>query len=107
MHMKSYSFISPSLSGILSDDYLYFEGTTRPQKLLMFNDEKKLTEEMTCDLERYFNDLYNLFLRKLTTFASGNSGSDEEVLKLQALLHELIKVRKIIEKASGTDIMEG
>ncbi len=99
--------ISPSLSGVLSDDYLYFEGVRRPESFFMLRDggEKIIETEDIVVLERYWNDMYNLFLRKLTQFAGSNPINDEESLKLQALLEEMIKVKKLIENASKTAIM--
>lgn len=103
--MKTYSFTSPSLTGVLSDDYLYFEGANRPQEFFMLRDGGEVAREKIERLEVYFNDIYNLFLRKITAFAGGGSVSDEETLKLQALLQELIKVRQLIENAGRTAIM--
>jgi len=97
--MKVYTPI-PSLAGILSDDYLYFEGVSKPADLFMVREDHKHIQE----LEKYWNDIYNLFLRKLTLFA-GSSCSDEESLKLQALLQELVKVKRMIENDGKADIM--
>lgn len=107
--MKAYSTISPTLSGVLSDDYLYFEGTRRPQAFFTLRDGKTVgnndREKSILMLEQYFNDVYNLFLRKLTSFASSDPASDDESLKLQALLQELVKVKGLIENAGKADIM--
>lgn len=101
--MKTYHL--PTISGVLSDDYLYFEGTSRPQAFFTLRDGAHVKDaHELLELERYWNDLYNLFLRKLTDFAGGPV-SDEESLKLQALLQELIKVKILIENAGKTDIM--
>ncbi len=93
----------------MSDDYLYFEGYARPASLFTLHDkskdEKISKKEDIVILDKYFNDLYNLFLRKLTTFAGNNPTSDEESVKLQALLQELIKVRNLIENSTKTAIM--
>ena len=107
--MNTYPIISPTLSGVISDDYLYFEGTQRPQEFFILRDGGILCEERREEsvlvLEQYFNDMYNLFLRKLTLFASSVPISDEESLKLQALLQELIKVKRLIENATKVAIM--
>jgi hypothetical protein len=102
--MKTYS-AAPNLIGVISDDYLYYEGVSRPAAFYLVRDEGHLSNESIFELERYFHDVYNLFLRKLTNFA-GVASTDEESLKLQALLQELINIKKLIENASGTDIME-
>ncbi len=104
--MKTYSTISPSLTGVLSDDYLYFEGTERPEEYFMLRDGGEVSPENILSLERYFNDLYGLFLRKLTLFAGGGVINDDDSLKLQALLQEMIKVRNLIENAGKPAIMD-
>jgi hypothetical protein len=103
--MKTYPLTS-TLLGVLTDDYLYFEGTARPQAFYTIEDGK-LSPTETRELEQYWNDIYNLFLRKLTLFAGSIPMSEEETLKLQALLQELIKIKNLIEKAGETDIMGG
>ena len=100
------NYVIPTLTGFISDDYLYFEGTMRPQAFFLIRDGGKVSKEHILELEQYWNDLYNLFLRKLSLFAGAKATSDEE-LKLQALLQELIKVKKLIENGPGTDIMDG
>jgi hypothetical protein len=102
--MKTYS-LTPSLHGVLSDDYLYFEGAARPEEYFLLRDGGAVSEESVLQMERYFNDIYTLFLRKLALFASGSDANDEENLKLQALLQEMIKVRNLIENAEKADIM--
>jgi hypothetical protein len=103
--MKTYSINSPSINGVLSDDYLYFEGTPRPSQIFTIQEGQIYTPEDIIVLEKYFNDTYNLFLRKLTIFSGNNEINDEETVKLQALLQELIKVKKLIENTSKTAIM--
>src|SRR3989344_2322451 len=98
--METYSIISPSLEGVLSDDYLYFEGTGRPEALFVIRDGGTPSGENILILERYFNDIYNLFLRKLANFSSTEPTEAQDSLKLQALLQELIKVKSLIENAS-------
>lgn len=101
--MKTYNITSPSIDGVLSDDFLYFEGVSRPSELYTVRDSgysrdsSYSSEDRISVLEKYFNDLYNLFLRKLTSFAMFEHTNDEEAMKMQALLQELIKVKKIIE----------
>jgi hypothetical protein len=57
-------------------------------------------------LEKYLNDLYNLFLRKISTYVTIQASIVEDSIKLQALLQEIIKVKDLIEKASSPDIMK-
>ena len=113
--MKTYSTISPSLEGILSDDALYFEGARRPPAFFVMRDGlseekvKEKSEENILIMEKYFNDIHSLFLRKLSNFSNNdfteNENKDEESIKLQALLQELIKVKGLIENSSKVAIM--
>ena len=95
--MNTYSIVSPSLDGVLSDDYIYFEGVRRPSELFTVRDSGIESEENKVILERYFNDIYNLFLRKLTHFTGNSPVNNEETLKMQGLLQEMIKVKGLIE----------
>jgi hypothetical protein len=92
--------MSPSLDGVLSDDHLYFEGVSRPAEIYTVRDQHIYTQDSLDVLEKYFNDIYNLFLRKLTNFAMFEYSDEESTMKIQALLQELIKVKKLIENAS-------
>ncbi len=94
--MKNYSTKVPSIDGVLSDDLLYFEGIRRPTRISIIKDSPNISGDNLDLLEKYFNDIYNLFLKKLSAFAIGEKASDEEALKLQALLQELIKVKSLL-----------
>ena len=85
----------PSLDGLLSDDALYFEGVSRPAEYYVFRDAPSAATDPIV-LERYWNDVYNLFLRKLSSYANDADAKDEESVKLQALLQELIKVKALL-----------
>ncbi len=85
----------PIIQGILSDDFLYFEGVKRPNNIEMIKDGEIELHDVDL-LEKYFNDVYNLFLRKFASFAMFENISDEETIKMQALLQELIKVKGLI-----------
>ncbi len=98
--MKTYNIMSPSLDGVLSDDHLYFEGVSRPGEIYAIRDQHIYTHDSLAVLEKYFNDIYNLFLRKLSSFAMFEYSNEESTMKMQALLQELIKVKKLIENAS-------
>lgn len=98
--MIQYSTVSPSIIGVLSDDNLYFDGLNRPAEVYVIRDGGDVTGNTIDVLEKYFNDVYNLFLRKLSAFASLDHASIEDTTKLQALLQELIKVRGLIEGAA-------
>jgi len=93
--MKNYSIISPSLDGMLSDDSLFYEGVTRPGIIYTVRDNGGSMDDIEV-LEKYFNDIYNLFLRKLSNFAMFERNNEDDTMKLQALLQELIKVKKLM-----------
>ena len=93
--MKNYSITSPSIDGMISDDLLYFEGVSRPSVVFTVRDGGGSMDDIEV-LEKYFNDIYNLFLRKLSNFAMFEKTSEDDTLKLQAILQELIKVKKLM-----------
>ncbi len=93
----------PTFDGIISEDYLYFEGIKRPVNTYMFNDSGYPSEEDGYILEKYFNDVYNLFLRKISYFASDDMSKEEDIIKIQALLQELIKVKKLINSTNESN----
>jgi hypothetical protein len=92
---KAYSLAMPSLDGLLSDDALYFEGVSRPPEYYVFRDAPSAAGDPVI-LERYSNDVYNLFLRKLSSFVGDVGAPNEDSVKLQALLQELIKVKGLL-----------
>src|SRR5574343_880687 len=97
--MKKYIINPPDLSGILSHDFLFFEGVNCSNKIYKILDSGYMPDsdkDNAVLLEKYFNDIYNLFLRKLSAFAVFENIDAENTLKLQALLQELIKVKKIM-----------
>jgi hypothetical protein len=98
----NYNTVLPSLDGVISDDCLYFEGVHKPLEVYTIRDRedpnKTISKNEIDVLEKYFNDVYNLFLRKLSSFASIENSSSEDTMKMQALLQELIKVKNLINK---------
>lgn len=100
--MKSYNIISPTIDGLLSDDNLYFEGVSKPSKVYFIRDNGSADCRDVDVLEKYFNDIYNLFLRKISAFAAFDVVGNEDTIKIQALLQELIKVKKLILEVSET-----
>jgi hypothetical protein len=98
--MKNYYPPTPLIDGILSDDYLYFEGINRPSELFFIKDGAKVDGRDFDILEKYLNDVYNLFLRKVSNYISVDKPSEEETIKIQALLQELIKVKNLISGVS-------
>lgn len=101
--MRNYNIVSPSIDGVLSDDNMYFEGVNRPSIIYTIRDKGVATVEDIGVLEKYFNDVYNLFLRKLSSFAMFESTTHEETMKMQALLQELIKVKDLINSKENIE----
>ena len=50
-------------------------------------------------LERYFYDLYGVFMKRLSQFVLESEPTDLETVNLQAMLQEMIKVKKLGMKA--------
>jgi len=99
--VKDYALVSPSLDGLLSDDALYFEGISRPAAYYTLRDAPPGSGDPIV-LEHYWNDVYNLFLRKISSFAAGDGAPEEDSIKLQALLQELIKVKELLSGKEAT-----
>lgn len=49
-------------------------------------------------IEQYFQDLYGVFIKKLSRFAVDIDITDDESLKLQAFLQELIKIKRLMRE---------
>jgi len=50
----------------------------------------------TVELELYFNDLYHLFLRTLTTMVHEPDLTDEQEQRMQHMLSELLQAKRIL-----------
>ena len=101
--IRDYTVTSPSLDGILSHDSIVYEGISRPHEIIRAFDRPKNdpipdlhNPEKRQILQDYFNDLYGLFMRKLSHFITEIEVSPDTELKLQAMLQELIKVKKLL-----------
>ncbi len=101
--IRDYTIASPSIDGILSHDSIEYEGLIRPLEIIRAFDKPNneripdLTNpEKRQILQDYFNDLYGLFMRKMSQFMTEYEVSSEIELKLLALLQELIKVKKLL-----------
>lgn len=111
--MHPYTITSPSIDGLLTHDDLYFEGIKRPLAAFAVRDaphdsaSAAILSELITDLERYFNDVHQLFLKKLAEFSTNRFSSPEETLKLQALLQEIVKVKELIVTTSTANPQVG
>ncbi len=101
--IRDYSFTSPSLDGILCHDSIVYEGLNRPTEVIRAFDRPRdevipdlINPEKRQILQDYFNDLYGLFMRKMGQFIAENEISPDFELKIQAMLQELIKVKKLL-----------
>ncbi len=108
--MRDYQIASPSLEGVLNHDSLLYEGLIRPLEILRVldgpaakgrpkNDEKiKCAKEEQKVLERYFQDLYSIFMKKLSHFVVDPFVASDETVKLQAMLQEMIKIKGLMSR---------
>ncbi len=113
--------VSPSLDGILRHDSVMYEGLKRPVEVLRVldgpsshgrgahgsrgkedNQKRQPTEEQIKILEGYFNDIYGVFMKKLSHFVVAASSKPDEVVKLQALLQEMIKIKSLMGRSDMT-----
>ncbi|MCX6715434.1 MAG: hypothetical protein NT077_00240 [Candidatus Taylorbacteria bacterium] len=99
---RDYAFVSPSLEGVLSHESLVYEGIRRPVEILRALDgpaadsvsPKKPHHNKV--LERYFYDLYGVFMKKFSGFVLESTISIPETVRLQAMLQEMIKIKKLM-----------
>lgn len=109
--MRDYQIISPCLEGVLNHSSLLYEGIERPLELLRVLDgpqsrgtdkssltrlDKKVSAEEEEVLSQYFQDLYGVFMKKFSYFAVEAISDSDETIKLQAMLQEMIKVKRLI-----------
>jgi hypothetical protein len=101
--MHDYTFTSPSLEGILSHSSVSYEGVTRPIEIFKILDgprykseDRQISAEEQKILGQYFQDLYGVFQKKLLFFVSESAYSPADALKLQAMLQELAKVKRLL-----------
>jgi hypothetical protein len=101
--MHDYKFTSPSLEGLLSGGDITYEGVARPIEIFRVLDgpgakgrKRDVSEAEYQVLGQYFQDLHSVFLKKLSSFALDTGYSPSEALKLQALLQEMTKVKRLL-----------
>lgn len=90
--------ISQSSGYMLVEDATEFDGIARPAKQLLIKDVERTPEDNVI-LERYFNDMYAMFMNRLSALALGNKITPEDERKLRSLLEEMLKVKGLIERA--------
>lgn len=100
--MFEYQLVSPSLDGIIRHGSTIYGDVERPHDILrafdrpLRNESAKLSDEDREALKHYFDDLYGVLMKKLSLFAVAADAGTDEPMKLQAMLQELIKVKRII-----------
>ncbi len=103
--MRASYVVSPSLEGILSHESLSYEGVRKPVEILRAldgpggsaGDRKRQPHERQL-LEQYFYDLYGVFMKRLSAFVLDAAAPDADAVRLQALLQEMVKVKKLIAR---------
>jgi hypothetical protein len=96
--------VSPSLDGILRHDSIVYEGVHRPREVLRAFDSPSSTEDKIPTIQeyeilsQYFQDIYSVFMKKLSYFMVEIDPQSVDIAKIQALLQEMIKVKKLIAR---------
>jgi hypothetical protein len=104
--IRDYMVVSPSLDGVLRHDSVYYEGIKRPVEVMRVMDSplrkgtnsQSLTEEEIEVLSNYFHDIYGVFMKRLSIFAISATTKADEIVKLQALFQEMIKIKGVMGK---------
>lgn len=117
---RDYSLVSPSLDGVLSHSSIAYDGLQRPLEVLRALDgpsskgnfpepdgsplsvrpQASRTPEDHKIIETYFQDLYSIFMKRLSHFALDAAPTSEDEIKLQALLQEMLKIKGILRHRS-------
>ena len=101
---KDYPIVSPSLDGVLTHETLLYDGIRKPIEILRAFDcpaadrNTSATPYQHKMLEQYFYDLYGIFMKKLSAFVLDPVLSDAEAVKIQAMLQEMVKVKRIFAR---------
>lgn len=101
--VRDYALTSPSLDGILSHESPSYGGVQRPAVVNRIFDKPSGCRAIDPDelenrkvIENYFHDLYGIIIKRLSQFAIESEPTAEEAVKLQAMLQEFIKVKKLM-----------
>lgn len=113
--MRDYQIASPSLEGVLNHSSILYEGIKRPIELLRVLDgpatksqdkskptmyDRVITKEDAMILRDYFHDLYEVFMKKFSNFVIADYSESDENIKLQAMLQEMIRIKRLIGNKS-------
>lgn len=108
--MRDYQLMSPSLDGILHHDSIVYEGIKRPFELLRVMDgpatrgkkrgsivdDHIYSESEHKIIQGYLHDLQSLFMKKFSQFMVESDLKPDEGVRLQAMLQEMIKIKKLV-----------
>lgn len=100
--IQNYKVVSPSLAGVLTHESLMYDGIVQPIEILRALDgpsrdpKKPNPPHEDKILERYFYDLYGVFMKRLSQFVLEPQVEEGDTVKLQAMLQEMVKVKKLI-----------
>ena len=103
--IRDYQIVSPSLDGILRHDSIVYDGLMRPLEITRILDRSEtyraidygdINIEDRKRIEDYFHDLYGIIVKRISEFVMKSEPSPDEAVKLQAMLQELIKVKKLL-----------
>jgi hypothetical protein len=101
--VKDYQVVSPCLEGILCHESVEYEGIKRPPAVAKILDKPATHRSINPPdfenrrvIEEYFHDLYGVLMKKLSQYAMQAEPPDGEAVKLQAMLQEFIKVKKLL-----------
>lgn len=108
--MRDYQLISPSLEGVLNHYSVTYQGVKRPIEVLRALDgparrdsRQPYTAEEQRILEEYFRDIHTVFLKQFSAFIVETHVTIDDTLRLQAMLQELVKVKKLMMKGREID----
>ena len=98
--LEQYSVVSPSLDGIISHESMVYEGIARPTAIFRACESRMtdINHHHKKVLEQYFYDLYGVFMKKFSGFVMDMEYKSDEPVKLQAMLQEMIKTKKLIAR---------
>jgi hypothetical protein len=113
--MRDYQIASPSLEGVLNHSSILYDGIKRPLELLRVldgpaikgqdkNDPTKFDRHINQNeiriLDEYFHDLHEVFMKKLSLFVVSAHSDSDETIKMQAMLQEMIRIKRLIAETS-------
>lgn len=108
--MREYRLTTPSIEGVFRYDSIVYEGIKRPERILRIMDgpaskgpsdghpRHEYSDKDQKIIEQYFHDLYGVFMKKLSQFAVETDITQDDTLKLQALLQELVKIKRLMHE---------